>query len=56
MNIHSALDHLGDVSFIALTPSDSRAPSAHQLSTHRRPFDLIDLHCSDTFLLMNMDF
>lgn len=51
MNIHQALDRLGDVSFalvITLTPSDFTLPSAHQLGTHRRPFDLIDLHCSDT--------
>lgn len=47
MNIHQASDRLGDVSFalvITLTPSDFSLPSAHQLSTHPRPFDLIDLH------------
>lgn len=56
MNIHQALDRLGDVSFalvITLTPSDFSLPSALRLSTHRRPFDLIDLHCSDTLVSSN---
>lgn len=53
MNIHLALDRLGDVSFalvITLTPSNFSPPSAHQLDTYRRPFDLIDLCCSDTLV------
>lgn len=57
MNIHLALDRLGDVSFalvITLTPSDSSPPSAHQLSTRHRPFDLIDPHRSDTLVSTNM--
>lgn len=51
MNIHLPSDRLGDGSFslvITVTPSDCRAPSAHQFSTKQRPFDLIDLQCSDT--------
>ena len=53
MNIHSASDRLGDVSFasvITLTPSHSSPPSAHQLSTQPRPFHLIDLHCNGTLV------
>ncbi len=57
MNIHRALDRLGDVSFalvMTLTPSDCSLPSAHQLGTQRRPFDLTHLHCSDTVVSTNV--